>query len=325
MLAPPQAGGKGPMKDEDLDRLYDEVIRERNLESILRLAVALAEQTPGENTFAQERERTKQLFKERIAELRLTGDTHGSTADLFVRDKLYELRQWLCFLRHTYAGAKASSDIALRLRRATHAVKRMHSLRLEQAYRRRGEEGVSLFKEIKELLDTMRTLSISLHKRGAEGSLALSRGAYIKARRGLWSVYLRSCGRALKRYVFLLVVGFFLASYLLGVLPDNLTISGNTIVNGLFSVLGALGVWAVDRWLLGPHIDRWLARSRRAHLELNLGDLLNALLWAHVCRVFSSSVLHKMIDSSNEEYAEAVKELTNPNFPPGGHGQSVES
>jgi hypothetical protein len=161
---------------------------------------------------------------------------------------------------------------------------------------------------------------MSLHKSGAKGSLTLSHSAYIKARRRLGRVYLRSFGRALKRHVFLLVAGFFFASYIFGALPEMVKVSGNTTVSGLFVFLGGLGVWAVDRWLLSPHIDRLLARSRRAHLEVNLADLLDAFLWVQMCRVFSSLVLHEMLDSSNERYKEAVEELTDPDFPLGGYG-----
>jgi hypothetical protein len=101
---------------EDLDSLYDAFIRERSLESLLRLAAAVAKQTPGENNFAQERERIKRLFEDRIAELRRTEDTNQFTTEEFMRDKLYELRQWVSFLHHTYEGAKASSETAHQLR-----------------------------------------------------------------------------------------------------------------------------------------------------------------------------------------------------------------
>jgi hypothetical protein len=238
------------MKDEDLDRLYDSVIQERSPESIVRLAAALAEQTPGESTLAEDRLTIERLFNDQISELTQKGDTNQSSAEEFMEDKLYELRQWLCFLRYTYLGAKASSETALELSRAKESVKRIHSLRLEQAAR--GTRISTNIRGIRRLLDTTGPLIIALNKSGAEGSLDLSRSAYVMARRGLRRVYLRSFGRVLKRRAFLLVAGFFFASYLLGMLPEMARASGSAITNGVLAPLVAFGCWAVDKWVLSP-------------------------------------------------------------------------
>jgi hypothetical protein len=150
----------------------------------------------------------------------------------------------------------------------------------------------------------------NLNREFSKGSVALSHSAYQTVRKRLWNVYWRRLVRALKRHAFLLIAGFLFANFFLGELPGLIKVSGNTIVNGLILFLGALGIWAVDRWLLSPHIDRWLDKSLQTYLEANLRDLLNAFLFARMCRVFASSILYEMLDKSNKQYEEAVKSLT---------------
>lgn len=97
--------------DEELEPFFDALIRQASSKNIVRLAAALAKRTLGEDNFAQELVLTKQLFDDRIAGLSRTEDTNQSNAEEFMRDKRYELRQWLIFLNHRYKGAKASSEI----------------------------------------------------------------------------------------------------------------------------------------------------------------------------------------------------------------------
>jgi hypothetical protein len=117
-----------------------------------------------------------------------------------------------------------------------------------------------------------------------------------------------------------IVAGFFIASYALGALPGLVKVSSNKSINSIFTVLWALAAWAIDKWLLSPRIDQRLKRSRGAHFEANLGDIHNAFDWALMCRVYSSKVHHEMLDSSNKEYEEVAKMLSDPAYPIGGIG-----
>jgi hypothetical protein len=307
------------MEDDPIHDLYDTFIREKSMTALLKLVVALAEKTPGESSFVEERARIKQLFKGRIDELKQSGDANYSIGEKFVQEKRYELKQWLSFLRHTYAGAKASSKVTLQLLEAKNAVGRIHSLRIEQSGRS-SEEMREAYKKVRGTLNDIGVHSIQLSKQGFKGTLKLSRTAYKMVERELQRIYFRSLGRYLTRHIFLLGAGFVFASYLLGFLPEMVRITNNSLVNGLFAFLGAFGIWVIDRSLISPFIDRQLAKTRSAHLEANLKDLLNAFYWAQISRVFSSSVLHEMLGASNKACKDAVNELDNPHFPISGYG-----
>jgi len=309
-----ESSGGRLVEDNHLDSLFDAFIREPSRESILALGAALADRTPGESSFAQEREGVNELFSNRIADLKAGGKSAESNTETFLNEKLYELRHWLAFLRHRYAGARAAAELGLELLRSGNAVERIHSLRIEQAGRSLGDDK---FREIRKILDSVGRSVVALQKTGKTDSLKLSRASYRRARRFMFKVYLRSFRRALQRHIFLLVGGFFIGSYLLEALPEMLTESGKKPIKAL---VGAFAVWILDRWLISPIIDRVLARWRIKHLRANLSDLYAAFMDVHLSRVFSSYVLHTMLDSANTEYNAVVKRLMDPHFPMGRYG-----
>jgi hypothetical protein len=305
-------------KDEMLP-LYEAVARDRTIESVVALAAALAERVLEEKDFVHEQSRIRQQFaKQREAIKRCLGDIPPDVK-LYREDKLFELRQWLLFLRHSYAASAAGFKAALEVLSAGHAVGRIHSLRLEQASRVLGKHG-QVFSETRKALDDARPAIFSLHRHAATGTLSLSRVACRKVERGLRRVRLRSLGRFLRRHAFLLVAGFLGASYLLGWLLDAVQLPGNAAVNALVGLILAAGLWALDRSVLSPWIDRQFEKYRKADAVADFADLEDAFLWAHISRVFSASVLRDALKSTEDEYKTAVKELTDPTFPPSGRG-----
>jgi hypothetical protein len=309
------------MSDEEMVPLYEAVARDRTIESAVALASALAEKVLEEKDFVQERSRIRQRFAEQREAIRRGQGGIPPEVKLYREDKLFELRQWLFFLRHSYAASAAGLKAALEVLSASHAVGRIHSLRLEQAGRELGKHG-EVYAETRKALDAAGPALLSLHRDTAKNTLSLSRVAYRKVERGLRRVHLRSLGRFLRRHTFLWVAGFLGASYLLGKLLDAVQLPGNATVSALVGLILAAVVWALDRSVFSPWIDRRFEKYRKADAEADLADLEDAFLWAHMSQVFSASVLRDVLKLTEDEYKTAVKELTDPNFPPSGRGLS---